>query len=680
LLALLALVAACGTPKPAEVSAEVGRPSIAVDAEMIPRELVFGNPDKTSPRLSPDGSKLSFLAPVDGVLNVWVGPADDPAAARPVTEDKKRGIRIHFWAYTSKHVVYLQDEEGDEDWHVYVVDLEQGTTRDLTPIEGVKADIVEVSHKRPGEILVGLNDRDPKFHDVHRLDLATGELTLVQENKEFLGFVTDDDFNIRFAMKLTADGGSELFQPGDQPGQWRSFLKIGKEDSETTYPVDFDKSGRVLYMVDSRDRDTSALVSWNLDTDQKQVLAEDPKADLADVFVHPTEKTITAVAFNYDRKRWQILDDAVAPDFEALRQVADGDIEPLGSTLTFDRWMVAYVVDDGPVRYYRYDRDDKQASFLFTNRAALEGKTLARMRPELIESRDGLILVSYLTLPPGTDADGGGRPDRPLPLVLHVHGGPWSRVSWGYNPFHQWFANRGYAVLSVNFRGSTGFGKGFLNAGDLEWAAKMHDDLLDSVEWAVEQGIADPDRVAIFGGSYGGYATLVGMTFTPEVFAAGVDIVGPSNLVTLLESIPPYWAPAIELFAKRVGDHRTEEGRALLSERSPLSRADRIQRPLLIGQGKNDPRVKQAESDQIVDAMKAKGIPVTYVLYPDEGHGFARPENRLSFYAVTEAFLAPILGGRFEPIGDDFEGSSIELVEGAGHVPGLAEALAGGER
>jgi dipeptidyl aminopeptidase/acylaminoacyl peptidase len=286
-----------------------------------------------------------------------------------------------------------------------------------------------------------------------------------------------------------------------------------------------------------------------------------------------------------------------------------------------------------------------------------------------------LELVSYLTLPVESDPDEDGRPREALPMVLFVHGGPWGRDYWGFQEFPQWLANRGYAVLSVNFRGSTGMGKAFVNAGDLQWGAKMHDDLIDAVEWAVAEGIADRSRVAIMGGSYGGYATLVGLTFTPETFACGVDIVGPSNLFTLIESLPPYWQPEIELFAMRVGDTRTESGRKLLIERSPLTHVDRIQKPLLIGQGANDPRVKQQESDQIVAAMQSKGIPVTYALFPDEGHGFARPENNLAFNALTEAFLGECLGGRVEPIGEDLAGSSLVVPNGADQIEGLAELL-----
>jgi dipeptidyl aminopeptidase/acylaminoacyl peptidase len=429
-------------------------------------------------------------------------------------------------------------------------------------------------------------------------------------------------------------------------------------------------------MIDSRGRNTAAMTTLDLATGAAAILAEDPRADVAGALVHPTEETIQAVSFTYARTEWKVLDPAIQGDLDYLKTVAAGDLLVTSRTLDDRLWTVAFLLDNGPARSYLYDRSKKQATFLFTNRRALEGLPLAHMYPRVITSRDGLSLVSYLTLPPEADRRGDGRPDRPLPLVLLVHGGPWARDSWGLDPEHQWLANRGYAVLAVNFRGSTGFGKAFLNAAVKEWAGKMHDDLLDAVDWAVREGIARPDAVCIMGGSYGGYATLVGLTSTPEVFACGVDIVGPSNLVTLLNTIPPYWEPGIAMFTTRVGDHRTEEGRRFLESRSPLNYVDRIQRPLLIGQGANDPRVKQSEADQIVAAMQAKGIPVTYVLYPDEGHGFARPENSLSFNAVVEAFLSRYLGGRYQPVGADFQGSTITVPTGAAGVPGLEAALA----
>jgi dipeptidyl aminopeptidase/acylaminoacyl peptidase len=641
---------------------------------LIPRKAFFGNPDKIQPRLSPDGAHLAFLAPADGVLNVWVGPADDPDAARPVTHDTKRGIQTYGWAYTNRHILYVQDRDGDENWRIYSVELSNDRVQELTPVAGVQAQIYKISHKLPSEILIGLNNRDARLHDVYRLNIETGERTLIVENTEnFVGFLSDDMYNVRFAMRSTADGGMEMLQAVN--GRWELFTKISQEDSLTTEPVGFDKSGKILYMFDSRGRDTAALVALDLESGSQRVLFETSKADVSDVLIHPTERTVQAVAFTYERKHWHVLDAALADDFEYLQTVADGDIEIVSRTLDDRRWVVAYEVDNGPLRYYLYDRSQKRARFLFTNRRALEGVPLAKTHPVFIPARDGLTLVSYVTLPVWTDPDGDGRPSQPLPMVLLVHGGPWWRDRWGYEPLRQWLANRGYAVLNVNFRGSTGFGKKFTNAGDREWGGKMHDDLVDAVRWAIAEQIADPKRIAIMGGSYGGYATLVGLTFTPELFACGVDIVGPSNLVTFINSIPPYWAPMIELLTTRVGDHRTEEGRQFLLSRSPLTYVERICRPLLIGQGANDPRVKQSESDQIVQTMQAKKIPVTYVLFPDEGHGFVRPENRLAFFAVAELFLAQHLGGRFEPIGHDLRGSSITVPVGDRELPGLSEAL-----
>lgn len=642
---------------------------------LIPRQLLFGNPDKASAQISPDGANISWLAPLDGVLNVWVAPADDPAAARPVTRDTGRGIRIYGWAYTGAHIIYLQDVGGDENWRLYAVQLASGEILDLTPLENIHAQIQEASPQHPGQLLVGLNDRDPQFHDLYRIDLTTGERSLVLQNDGFAGFVTDDDFRVRFAERMTADGGAEYLERA-AGGDWMPFIAVGPEDSLTTMPVGFDRSGETLYLTDSRGRDTAALKAIQLSSGVATILAAADRADVSDTLSHPTEKTVQAVAFTAERKEWQVLDAAIAADLEFLATVADGDLEVLSRTLDDRCWIVAYLLDDGPVRYYRYLRERREVQFLFTNRAALEGLPLVKNHPATIPARDGLNLVCYYSLPREADPDNAGRPRQPLPLALLVHGGPWARDEWGYNPVFQLLANRGYAVLSVNFRGSTGFGKGFINAGNREWGGKMHDDLLDAVQWAVDQGIADPARVAILGGSYGGYAALVGMTFTPEVFACGVDIVGPSNLITLMNTIPPYWQPQIDLFTSRVGDYRTEEGRAFLLTRSPLTYADHIRRPLLIGQGANDPRVKQSESDQIVAAMQEKNIPVSYILYPDEGHGFARPENNLSFFAVTEAFLAAHLGGRYEPLGADLTGSSLTAPAGAEYVPGLAAALA----
>jgi dipeptidyl aminopeptidase/acylaminoacyl peptidase len=644
------------------------------NGSLISRDLLFGNPDRITTRISPDGSNISFLAPKDGVLNIWVGPADAPQTAKPVTNDTYRGIRSYMWSYTSQHILYLQDANGDENWRIYSVNLQSGKILDLTPFEGVRAELRAISINHPHEVIIALNKRDPEYHDLYRLNFETGNMTQILENRKFSDFKIDNDFQVRLASNMTADGGTEIFIP-TQDGGWEPFMKIEMEDTLTTGFSGFNKSNNFSYLVDSRGRNTAALYAFNMHTNKSSLIAEDPKSDLYGIMTHPTEKTVQAVAFYYDRVAWKILDPSIQQDFDLLNKVEEGDMSVVSRTLDDKVWIVVFTKDNGPARYYRYDRTEKKASFLFTDREKLEGLPLAKMIPAVMKSRDGLDMVCYYTLPYRSDENGDGLPDEPLPMVLYVHGGPWGRDYWGFDSIHQWLANRGYAVLSVNFRGSTGLGKSFINAGNLEWGRKMHDDLIDAVNWSVEKKIADPEKIAIMGGSYGGYAALAGLTFTPETFACAVDIVGPSNLITLLETIPPYWKPEIEHYTKRVGDFRTEPGKKLLAERSPLSYVERIERPLLIGQGANDPRVKQNESDQIVKAMQAKGLPVTYVLYADEGHGFARPENRLSFYAIAEAFLAAHLGGSFQPIGQDFSGANLTVPAGAGEVPGLAQAL-----
>ena len=654
--------------------------SVAKEPTLIPRSVLFGNPEKAMARLSPDGKWISYLAPVEGILNVWVGPADDISQAKPVTEDKIRDIRGYSWAYNGKQILYSQDKAGDENWHVYATNVETGETKDLTPLDDIHARIQETSQDFPNEILVGLNDREPRFHDIWQVSLETGERTLVQQNTGVAAYVTDDDFKVRFAFNFTPDGGQVLLKPkveGEtgEGAEWEEFIKVGPEDAMNTGPAGFDKTGRILYVQDSRERDTGALFALNLDTGEKTLVAEDPRADVGSAITHPTEKTLQAVSFTYSRTEWKILDESIQPDLDYLNSVEDGELVVTGRTLDDTQWTVAYVLDDGPLKFYRYDRPNRKVEYLFSSRTGLEQYEFVKMHTPVIKSRDGLNLVSYLSLPAGSDPDGDGRPNEPLPMVLDVHGGPWARDGWGYNSSHQWLANRGYAVLSVNYRGSTGFGKNFVNAANGEWAGKMHDDLIDAVNWAVDEGIAQRDKVAIMGGSYGGYATLVGVTFTPEVFACGVDIVGPSSLVTLLENIPPYWYSFLPVMKIRVGDVDTEAGREELLKRSPLTLVDKIEKPLLIGQGANDPRVTQLEADQIVESMTSKNIPVTYVLYPDEGHGFSGEDNRMSFNAVTEAFLAENLGGRFEPVGSDFDEASLYVPVGAGHVPGVAEAL-----
>jgi dipeptidyl aminopeptidase/acylaminoacyl peptidase len=638
---------------------------------LVPRSVFFGNPDRAGTQISPDGKHLSWLAADNGVMNVWVAPRHHPDQAKVVTKDTKRGIRTYFWAHTNRHLIYLQDDAGDENFHAHSVDIETGADRDLTPIKGVRAEVEVVTDKFPDEILVAINDRFPgMFHDLYRINIVTGEKKLVYKNLQYAGVIADRDFRPRFAAKFGASGGMDMVKLVGEKAE--PFDSTPFEDSLTTQPVGFDKSQEKMLIIDSRGRDTGALYEVDLATKERKLIAEDSRADLGPALVHPTEYTIQAVSFNYDRNRWKFLDPKVEEDFAVLAKVCDGEIMVQSRTHDDRVWVVGFMLDNGPGRAYVYDRDTKKATFLFTNRKSLEGLTLAKMQPVVIKSRDGLNLVSYLTIPPDPSNPAATRPAKPLPMVLLVHGGPWARDNWGYNAMHQWLANRGYAVLSVNFRGSTGFGKKFVNAGNLEWAAKMHDDLIDAVDWAIAEKVADPAKVGIMGGSYGGYATLVGLTYTPDKFACGVDIVGPSNIVTLLKSIPSYWAPAAKQFHTRVGDPNTAEGKKLLEERSPLNRVDAIRRPLLIGQGANDPRVKQAESDQIVKAMQTKKIPVTYALFPDEGHGFARPENSQAFFAVTDLFLSKHLGGRAEPVSEStLKTSTIQIKAGAELIDGL---------
>jgi dipeptidyl aminopeptidase/acylaminoacyl peptidase len=610
---------------------------------IIPREVLFGNPEGSQPRLSPDGGRLAYLAPVDGVLNVWVGPAGSPIGGedfRPVTDDRKRGIRLYLWAEDNEHLVYLQDEGGDENWRLYATDPGKGETRDLTPFEGVQAQLVAKDRRHPDALLVGLNRERPELHDAYRLTLSTGELQIVVKNPgNVVGWVADRDLKVRAAMAAKPDGGFDLLRRSGGE-DWELLLTWDREDALTSGPLGLSGDGERMFLLDSRDANTARLVSLDLTSGAEEVLVEDPRYDVGEVVIDPETYEVQAAAVERARKEWVVLDDAVREDFEAIGSLARGDFSVVSRDHKDRKWLVAFTTDDGGASYYSYDRESRAGSHLFDARPELNEYELARMEPVSFEARDGLPIEGYLTLPPG--ASHGDR----LPTVLNVHGGPWARDAWGYDPEAQWLANRGYACLQVNYRGSTGYGKAHLNAGDREWAGKMHDDLVDAVNWAVEGGIADPERVAIYGGSYGGYAALVGATFTPDLFRCAVDIVGPSNLVTLIETIPPYWRPMISTFHERVGNPETE--REFLESRSPLFFVDRIRIPMLIAQGANDPRVKQAESEQIVAAMKEKGIDYEYLLFEDEGHGFARPENRLKFYAAAERFLAKHLGGRTE--------------------------------
>ncbi len=604
---------------------------------LIPRADLFGNPEKAQGRISPDGTRMSYLAPDDGVLNVWVktiGQDDD----RVVTADTLRGLRIHFWAEDNKHIIYMQDIGGNENWHVYAVNLGDNSVTDLTPFEDVRATPVATDPNFPNEMLLSMNKRNPQLMDVYHLDLTTHELELIAENPgNYVGWFTDNKFKLRGAYASTPDGGFQLLVRDTEQDEFRELITWGPEDEGA--PYGFTPDGKGLYIGDSRNSDVTRLKIVDIATLDETELAFNPEVDLGSVMINPNTYHIEAVSFNKDRNRWTILDSTLVPDFAALENLADGEFSIVSRDRADKNWMVAYSADMSPTDYYIYHRETKTGDYVFTSRPKLKEYTLAPMKYVEITSRDGLTLPSYLTLPVGV-------PQKNLPLILNVHGGPWYRDSWGYNPEAQWMANRGYAVLQVNFRGSTGFGKKFLHAGDKEWGRKMQDDLTDAVKWAIAEGYADPARTCIYGGSYGGYAVLAAAAFTPDLFTCGVDIVGPSNLHTMIASFPPYWAPMLKLFSVRMGDPVADS--AMLVERSPLTHADKFVMPLLIGQGANDPRVKQAEAEQIVAALREKGKDVEYIVYEDEGHGFARPENRLDFYMHAEKFIAKHLGGRVE--------------------------------
>ncbi len=642
---------------------------------LIERVKFFGNPTKTSGRISPDGKWLFWIAPRDGVMNIWVAPLATPAKARPLTAEKSRPIRTAFWSPDSRSLLFINDKGGDENFLLYGVDVASGEQKNLTPFEKTRVEIVKISHSVKDRILLGINNRDPRWHDVYSLDLASGKLTLVMQNDGYAGFLSDATLTLRMAQKSRSDGGTDYYRmAGNQP-EAMPVTQVALEDALTTTPLDFTADGKTLYWTDSRGRNTAALMAQDVATGQTRILAEDPRADISNALYDIHTGRALAYELEYLQREYLPLDPAISADLAFLKHAAKGDFSIVSQNDANDKWVVEIDAVTTPPSTWLYERKGKRLRKLFVSRPELEGAPLVQMFPQTIPARDGLTLVSYLTLPKGADPQGRGQASAPVPMVLFVHGGPWARDSYGYQRYSQWLANRGYAVLSVNFRGSAGFGKNFISAGDLEWGRKMHDDLLDAVEWAVQHGVTTRDKVAIMGGSYGGYATLAGMAFTPTTFACGVDIVGPSNLFTLLETIPPYWESFRQQFYKRMGDPTTEAGRALLTERSPLNAAENIVRPLLIGQGANDPRVNVRESDQIVATMSAKKIPVTYVLFPDEGHGFARPDNNIAFQAVAENFLGQCLGGRAEPIGTALQASTAEVRHGAEFAAGLKQAI-----
>ncbi len=605
------------------------------DVTLIPLEVLLGHPERSGAQISPDGRHLSYLAPLDGVLNVFVGAAGE-GNGRPVTHDTGRGIQGYLWSHDNRHIMYVRDFDGSENFRLYDVDLDTGVERDLTPLEGVQCRLIAHRKEFPNDLLIGLNKDNPQLHDVYHLDLTTGMLEKIVENPGFLGWVVDRELTVRGAVAPLPDGGAVILVRDDGGSDWRPLLEAPPEDAESTGPLGFTNDGAGMYLQTSVDSNTGRLVKMDIVTGAVEVIAEDPAFDIAGAMLNPDTREVEAVTVYRDRLEYQIFDDAVRADIEALQRLSAGDLMISDRSDDDTTWLVAFDDDSGPVKFYTWDRAAKKATFLFDHRPQLNDYPLVPMEPFSFTARDGLTIHGYLSFPAEVERAG-------LPAVLTVHGGPWVRDGWGLDPEAQWLANRGYVCVQVNYRGSSGYGKDFLNAGNREWGAKMHDDLLDAVDHLVGQGIVDRERVAIYGGSYGGYAALIGATFTPDVFTCAISMVGPSNLNTLMQSFPEYWKPMIAMWHKRVG-----EDSDFLWSRSPLSRVDDIRIPILIAQGENDPRVKRAESEQIVAAMQERGIDHEYVMYENEGHGLAKPENRLDFYHRADRFLARHLGGRAE--------------------------------
>ena len=614
--------------------------------ELIPREVLFGNPVIAHVRLSPDGRLLAYLAPVNNVLNIWVKTVGTEESS-VVTKAKDRSIRYFYWAQDSKHILYAQDVAGNENWRLYAVDLETNEIKDLTPFEDMQVRLVRTNKDFPNELILSMNKEDPKAHDVYHLDLVSGKLTMIAKNPgDVIDWIIDAHFKVRGAMVANPDGGFDLMVRDNEEAEWKNLVTWNAENSLTSAPsfrsapTIFSKDGKYIYLMDSRDVNAGRIVKMEIATGNIAVVAEDPQYDVTDdVLVHPDDIEIQAVAFEKARREWTVLDTNIKDDFEAIAELDHGDFALLSRDNTDNTWLVAFTNDNGPVSYYTYDRKTKQGIYLFSQKPELNKYTLALMEPISFASRDGLTIHGYLTYPVG-------KKRKNLPMVLDVHGGPWGRNTWKFDSKAQWLANRGYVCLQINFRGSTGYGKDFVNAGDKEWGSKMHDDLVDAVNWAIEKGIADPEKIAIYGETYGGYAALVGATFTPDLFCCAIDVFGPSNLITFIRAIPSWYSTLLATIHKRIGNPDTEE--EFLKSRSPLFKIDQIKIPILIAQGANDPRVKQTESEQIVEAMKTRGIECEYILFPDEGHGFRKPKNRLKFYAATEKFLANHLGGRYE--------------------------------
>jgi dipeptidyl aminopeptidase/acylaminoacyl peptidase len=640
------------------------RPAYAQSA-LPARRMFFADPDYAGVSLSPDGEHLAYLAPLDGVRNLWLAPAADPRQGRPLTRVADRNIGAYYrWAHTNRHLVFFQDRDGDENWRASSVDIATGATVLLTPPQGVRSFLQESSYRFPDEMLFRHNARDKRFFDLYRINLLSGKSELSYENHDYVGLLTDSQFRLRLANRFAANGDSECFERrGDD---WIPFMRIPISDLDSTELIDFSDDGGTLYLRDTRSRDKAALFALDMTTRKPTLLAADDEADIVSVDFEPKSRRPLAAYAMSDRIHWHPIDPSAAKELEMLAAYGPGDQQLLSRSLDNGKVAAYFERDTASGEYVLIDHAAGAVRPLYIQRPALAQIRLRPLEPVVIPARDGLKLHCYLTMPAQSSAA------EKLPLVLAIHGGPYARDQWGFSSTHQWLASRGYAVLSVNYRGSTGFGKAFVTAADHEWGGKMHDDLIDAVQWAIGRGFADRKRVGFYGGSYGGYSALMAATKTPEVFACIVDLFGISNLITFMATIPPYWGPWFSIWKNRLADPATEAGRAFLRDRSPLDHIERATRPILIAQGMHDVRVVAAESEQMVKALQARHVPVTYVTFPDEGHGFVRPENRLAFAAVVEAFLAKHLGGQYQPLGNDFAGSTIRIETGGERLPGLS--------
>ena len=615
---------------------------------LIDRKIFFGNPEISGAQISPDGKFVTFIKALDGTMNIWIKAKEDGFEdAVPLTNDTKRPIRSYFWSRDSKFIIYAQDAGGDENFALYVVNPiieHQGQIPEasaLTPTEGTHSYVLSLPKSQADKIYVAVNDRDMAWHDCYCYNIATGERSLVLENDgQYNSFFLDLEGNVKMVGRSLSNGGNEiLWKDGND---FKNLFTASLEES--IVPIRFRPDGKVYFSSNLGETDLAGLYLFDPESKELKLIESDPQneVDLENVsFSYITDELIATI-YCGDKKRIYWKDDNFKNDFELLeKKFEEAEVSITSTTSDEKIWIIYVATDRDPGSAYLFDRSSKEIDFLYKPRPELPVEHLVNMLPVRYNSLDGLEIPAYLSFP-------SYHSDKALPAVIFVHGGPWARDYWGYNSFAQFLANRGYAVLQSNFRGSTGFGKKFLNAAINEWGEKMQDDLTAGYHYLVEKHNIDPERVAIVGGSYGGYATLAGLCFTPDIYAAGVSIVGPSNLFTLLETIPPYWESAREMFHKRMGDPTTEEGRAQLKRQSPFFHAHNIKAPLLVAQGANDPRVKKSESDQIVIAMRDHGLPVEYINFHDEGHGFANPENNLAFISVMEAFLAKHLGGRYQ--------------------------------